>query len=194
MSPGADGPWPPDLPASAPMKWLKILYVQVIIGIVLAIFAPIVATLVQLAISRKREYLADASGALLTHYPDGLANALQKIGAYSQPMKTANGATAHLFIANPFGKVGKGLSNLFSTHPPIADRIRILRGLQTQHFAEQFQIEQHGLSLSGFDLEVEIATGLFASRIMRAALMTTSSVEGATTDRGGAGNSAPLGS
>lgn len=103
--------------------------VLMIIGVILAIFAPIVATLVQLAISRKREYLADASGALLTRYPDGLANALQKIGAYAQPMKTANNATAHLFIANPFGKVGKSFSKLLATHPPIEDRIKILRGM-----------------------------------------------------------------
>lgn len=103
--------------------------VLMIIGVILAIFAPIVATLVQLAISRKREYLADASGALLTRYPDGLANALQKIGAYAQPMKTANNATAHLFIANPFGKIGKGVSKLLATHPPIEDRISILRGM-----------------------------------------------------------------
>lgn len=103
--------------------------ILMIVGVVLAIFAPIVATLVQLAISRKREYLADASGALLTRYPEGLANALQKIGAYAQPMKTANNATAHLFIANPFGKIGKGVSKLLATHPPIEDRISILRGM-----------------------------------------------------------------
>ncbi len=100
-----------------------------IIGIVLAILAPIFATLVQLAISRKREYLADSSGALLTRYPEGLASALQKISQYSRPMQTANNATAHLFIANPFGGVGKKVSNLFSTHPPIEERIKILRGL-----------------------------------------------------------------
>lgn len=101
--------------------------VLMIVGIVLAILAPIFATLVQLAISRKREYLADASGALLTRYPDGLANALQKIGQYAQPMKSANKATAHLFIANPFGGIGKKVSGLFSTHPPIEKRISILR-------------------------------------------------------------------
>ncbi len=101
--------------------------ILMIVGIVLAILAPIFATLVQLAISRKREYLADASGALLTRYPDGLASALQKIAANAQPMRTANNATAHLFISNPFGSVGKKVSTLFSTHPPIEDRIRILR-------------------------------------------------------------------
>jgi heat shock protein HtpX len=100
----------------------------VVIGLVLAILAPIAVTLVQLAISRRREYLADASGALLTRYPEGLASALEKIGAYAQPMREANEATAHLFIANPFGKTGKLVSNLFSTHPPIEKRIAILRG------------------------------------------------------------------
>lgn len=100
-----------------------------ILGIVVAILAPIAATLIQLAISRKREYLADASGALLTRYPEGLARALEKIGGASRPMTHANTSTAHLFIANPFGKHGKAsLSNLFATHPPIADRIRALRG------------------------------------------------------------------
>ncbi len=96
-----------------------------LVGILLAVLAPIFATLVQLAISRKREYLADTDGALLTRYPDGLANALQKIANNAQPMQTANNATAHLFISNPFG--GKKLSNLFSTHPPIENRIKILR-------------------------------------------------------------------
>jgi heat shock protein HtpX len=101
--------------------------VLMIVGIVLAILAPIFATLVQLAISRKREYLADASGALLTRYPDGLANALQKISASAQPMQSASKATAHLFIANPFA--GKKLSNLFATHPPMEKRIEILRNM-----------------------------------------------------------------
>ena len=102
--------------------------ILMIIGIVLSILAPIFATLIQLAISRKREFLADASGALLTRYPEGLANALIKIGKYNQPMKYANEATAHLFIANPFGRAGKNLSNLFNTHPPIEARVRALLG------------------------------------------------------------------
>jgi len=99
----------------------------VIVGIVLAILAPIVATLIQLAISRKREFLADASGALLTRYPEGLASALQKIGQYSRPMIRANNATAHLFISNPFGKDGT-ISKLFMTHPPIEARVKALLG------------------------------------------------------------------
>jgi heat shock protein HtpX len=101
-----------------------------IIGIVLSILAPIVAMLIQLAISRKREFLADASGAMLTRYPEGLASALQKISEYSQPMVHQSTAIAHLYIADPTGgsKFGKKISNLFSTHPPIADRIKALIG------------------------------------------------------------------
>jgi heat shock protein HtpX len=98
-----------------------------IIGIVLAILAPIVAVLIQLAISRKREYLADATGALLTRYPEGLANALKKISVYGQPLKRASDATAHLYISNPFGaKFKKGIHGLFMTHPPTEKRIQAL--------------------------------------------------------------------
>lgn len=99
-----------------------------IIGIIFIILSPIAAQLIQLAISRKREYLADASGALLTRYPEGLASALEKIGAANIPMKHANTATAHLFISNPLGGLGKKTANLFSTHPPIQDRIDALLG------------------------------------------------------------------
>ena len=99
-----------------------------VIGIVLSILAPIFAILIQLAISRKREFLADASGALLTRYPQGLASALTKISANSGKMQYANKATAHLFIANPFGGVGKKVSKLFSTHPPTEARVKALIG------------------------------------------------------------------
>jgi heat shock protein HtpX len=99
-----------------------------VIGIVLAILAPIAATLIQLAISRKREFLADASGAQLTRYPEGLARALEKIGQQDGRLTRASNATAHLFIANPFGAVNsKGLSRMFSTHPPLEERIAALR-------------------------------------------------------------------
>jgi len=98
-----------------------------IIGIALLILSPIIAQLIQLAISRRREYLADASGALLTRYPEGLARALEKIATSTTPLSTANAATAHLFIANPFKK--KSFTGLFSTHPPIEDRIAKLRGM-----------------------------------------------------------------
>lgn len=102
-----------------------------IIGIVVVILAPIAATLIQLGISRKREYLADASGALLTRYPEGLASALEKISQYGRPMQTQSGAIAHLYIADPLGSGNfkKKVSNLFSTHPPVEERIKILRSM-----------------------------------------------------------------
>ncbi len=96
-----------------------------IIGIVLGLLSPIFVRLIQLAISRRREFLADASGALLTRYPEGLARALEKISAQKQPLRRVNKATAHLYIANPF----KNSQNLFSTHPPIAERIKALRAM-----------------------------------------------------------------
>ncbi|OGB73423.1 zinc metalloprotease HtpX [candidate division Kazan bacterium RIFCSPHIGHO2_01_FULL_44_14] len=99
----------------------------VIIGIILAVLAPIFARLLQLAISRKREFLADASGAMLTRYPEGLASALEKIAAYPTGMRVANRATAHLFIANPFPKLANKISYLYSTHPPVEERVRFLR-------------------------------------------------------------------
>ena len=104
--------------------------ILMVAGIVMAILAPIIATFIRLSISRKREFLADASGALLTRYPEGLAKALEKIGKYSQPMARASDATAHLFISNPFGaKSMRGLHRLFLTHPPVEERIKILRGM-----------------------------------------------------------------
>lgn len=103
-----------------------------VIALVVAILAPLASLLIQMAVSRKREYLADASGALLTRYPDGLASALEKIGADHNHMEHAHNATAHLFIASPFkGKEGGNwLVKLFSTHPPLAGRIKILRGMR----------------------------------------------------------------
>ncbi len=105
-----------------------ILMILAVVGIVLA---PLAAKLIQLAISRRREYLADASGALLTRYPEGLASALAKLGNYQAPMKSPNLATAHLFINDPFGAHPSGtgwIEKLFSTHPPIPDRIKALLG------------------------------------------------------------------
>lgn len=107
----------------------QIAAIFMIVGIVLAILSPIIAELIKLAISRRREYLADASGALLTRYPAGLASALGKIAADNLPLKTASAATAHLFFANPFST--KSFSNLFSTHPPIEERIKKLREMAT---------------------------------------------------------------
>jgi len=100
-----------------------------IIGIILSILAPIFAVLIQLAISRKREFLADASGALLTRYPDGLASALEKISKYSKPMTRQSKAIAHLYISDPKGsKIGKKITGLFATHPPAEERIKALIG------------------------------------------------------------------
>jgi len=100
--------------------------VMMIVGLLLLIIAPLIATMLRLAISRKREFLADASGALLTRYPEGLASALEKISADARPVTTASDATAHLFIANPLK--GKKMTKWFMTHPPIEERIARLRG------------------------------------------------------------------
>lgn len=100
-----------------------------VVGIVAMILAPILAQLIYYAISRKREYLADASSALYTRYPEGLASALEKISGSTIELKTANKATAPMYIINPFHKKGMSLSNATSTHPPVAERIRILRAM-----------------------------------------------------------------
>lgn len=101
-----------------------------LIGLVLFGLSPIIAQLMKLAVSRSREYLADASGALLTRYPEGLASALEKIAKQDKPLRRANHATAHLFIANPFDPhVTKRFERWFSTHPPITDRITRLRDM-----------------------------------------------------------------
>ena len=110
--------------------------ILMILTVVAIVLAPVAAKLIQLAVSRRREFLADASGALLTRYPEGLASALEKIGSYTAPMKSANLATAHLFIGDPFGTSSSGSSvsstgwigRLFSTHPPIQQRIQALLG------------------------------------------------------------------
>ncbi|MFA5652421.1 MAG: M48 family metalloprotease, partial [Candidatus Paceibacterota bacterium] len=105
--------------------------ILMLVGIIFIILSPIAAKLIQLSISRKREFLADASGALLTRYPDGLASALKKISVANIPMKNPNPATAHLYISNPFGGTGKKVLNLFSTHPPVEERIKALTGMNT---------------------------------------------------------------
>lgn len=103
--------------------------VLMLVGIVLSILAPIFVMLIQLAISRKREFLADASGALLTRYPEGLANALKKISQYSKPMNRQSSAIAHLYISDPKGAgFGKKIKGLFATHPQTEDRVKALIG------------------------------------------------------------------
>jgi heat shock protein HtpX len=98
----------------------------VVLGLVLAILSPLIAQLIRLAISRKREFLADASGAMLTRYPPGLASALRKIAADKEPLEVANKATAHLYIVNPLLDIGGAVNKLFSTHPPVEERIAAL--------------------------------------------------------------------
>lgn len=101
----------------------------IVIGIALAIIAPILVALIRAAISREREYLADADGAYIVRYPHGLASALSKLATYKGKMQSASDATAHLFIANPFGKDRFSISNLFATHPPLHKRIERLKQL-----------------------------------------------------------------
>ncbi len=102
------------------------------VALALAILAPLLAILIKMAISRKREFLADASGALLTRYPEGLARALEKISQDPNPMRVANNSTAHLFISSPFrGVQNKSwLTKLFLTHPPVEERLKVLRGMR----------------------------------------------------------------
>jgi heat shock protein HtpX len=100
-----------------------------LVGLVLALLAPLAAQLLRLAVSRNREYLADASGAMLTRYPEGLAAALEKISADPEPLEVANKATAHLYIINPLREWGGWANSLFNTHPPVEERVRRLRAM-----------------------------------------------------------------
>jgi heat shock protein HtpX len=117
-----------------------------VVAIALMILAPIMAQLIYFAISRKREYLADASSALYTRYPQGLASALEKIAASTGQLKSANQATAPMYIMNPFRKEGRAATDLTSTHPPISERIRILRSMAGASLADYEQVYQkvHG--------------------------------------------------
>ena len=99
----------------------------VLIGLVMLILAPLIAALMKMALSRRREFLADANGALLTRYPEGLASALEKLKNDKEPLEAANKATAHLYIINPLREHKSFLNNLFSTHPPIEERVKRLR-------------------------------------------------------------------
>ncbi|MGF1470126.1 MAG: M48 family metallopeptidase [Rubrobacteraceae bacterium] len=110
--------------------------IMMLVAILLAILAPIFARLLQLSISRQREYLADATAVKLTRNPKGLADALEKISGDKEVLESANRATAHLYIANPIKKFEKRSKGLFSTHPPIEERVQILRSLETGGVAE----------------------------------------------------------
>jgi heat shock protein HtpX len=98
----------------------------IVVGLVLAVLSPIVSQLIRLAVSRKREFLADADGAFLTRYPPGLASALKKLAADREPLEAANKATAHLYIVNPLKDIKGAVNKLFSTHPPIEERVAAL--------------------------------------------------------------------
>jgi len=100
-----------------------------VVGLILAILSPLIAQLLRLAVSRKREFLADASAALMTRYPEGLASALKKLSADKEPLEAANKATAHMYIVNPLKAQKRGMNKLFSTHPPIEERIAALEGM-----------------------------------------------------------------
>lgn len=117
-----------------------------VVSLVFMILAPIMAQLIYFAISRKREYLADASAALYTRYPEGLASALEKLGTSTGQLKSANKATAPMYIVNPFRKKGMRASDLTSTHPPISERIRILRAMAGASFNDYDQVyrQVHG--------------------------------------------------
>lgn len=111
----------------------QLQFIIMIVAIILSILAPIFAYLMQFAISRKREFAADADGALLTRYPDGLARALEKISADTEPLEVANRATAHMYIASPFKDKNKKrgfFAKAFMTHPPVEERIAALRGME----------------------------------------------------------------
>jgi heat shock protein HtpX len=112
------------------------MIIVLVIGLVLMILAPIMAQLIYFAVSRKREYLADASSALYTRYPDGLASALEKLGSNDTKVKTANKAMAPMYISNPFYKGTSAGNDLFATHPPLLERIRILHAMSGASYAD----------------------------------------------------------
>ncbi len=112
--------------------------ILMIVGIILIVLSPLIAQLISLAVSRRREFLADSSGALLTRYPEGLAKALQKISQDTDPLDHANNATMHLYIANPKPRKGAGIAKFFSTHPPIEERIQALMGMDIEKFEKEY--------------------------------------------------------
>jgi heat shock protein HtpX len=135
----------------------------VIIGLVLMILAPIIAQVIYFTISRKREYLADASSALYTRYPEGLASALEKLQSNNTQVKAANKATAPMYISNPFYKKGLAVNDLFATHPPLADRIHILRamsGASLKDYERSFEKVTGKRAMPDSVLDAEPAAGL----------------------------------
>jgi heat shock protein HtpX len=139
-----------------------------VVALVLMILAPIMAQLIYFAISRKREYLADASGALYTRYPEGLASALEKLGVSTRQLKAANKATAPMYIVNPFRQKGMKASDLTSTHPPLSKRIRILRAMAGASFNDYDQAyrQVHGGS-KGVISATSLAAGVVPVKAMK---------------------------
>jgi len=133
--------------------------ILMIVGIVLMILAPIAARLLYFALSRKREYLADASSALYTRYPEGLASALEKISGSHTQLKAANNATAPMYIVNPFRKKGHAAADLTSTHPPTSERVRVLRSMS-------------GAALGDYDAAFRSVRGKGGGAIPHSALAT----------------------
>jgi len=137
------------------------------VAVILVILAPIFAQLIYFAVSRKREYLADACSALYTRYPEGLASALEKIGGSTQQLKSANKATAPMYIINPFRKQGMAASDLSSTHPPISERVRILRSMSGASYNDYNKAYQQVRKSKGglIPLPETAATGIVALRV-----------------------------
>ncbi len=120
-----------------------------LVGLLLAILAPILAQLIYFAVSRKREYLADASSALYTRYPEGLASALEKLGASTNQVRSANQATAPMYTINPFRQKGRAAADLTSTHPPISERVRILRSMGSKSSFDEYERAYRGVHGKG---------------------------------------------
>jgi heat shock protein HtpX len=147
------------------------------VGIVLMILAPIAAQLIYYAVSRKREYLADASSALYTRYPEGLASALEKIAASTVQLKSANQATAPMYTVNPFRKERSPASNLTSTHPPISERIRILRAMFGASLSDYNQAYQQAKGTGIVPKSALALDGLAGATALRAPSAETKPVE-----------------
>jgi heat shock protein HtpX len=123
--------------------------IVMLLGLLLVILAPIFAQLIYFAVSRKREYLADASSALYTRYPEGLASALEKLGASTNQVRAANQATAPMYTINPFRQKGRAAANLTSTHPPISERVRILRTMGNNSSLDEYERAYRGVHGKG---------------------------------------------
>jgi len=147
------------------------------VAIFLMILAPIFAQLLYFALSRRREYLADASSALYTRYPEGLASALEKIAASTEQLKTANNATAPMYIINPFRKQGVTAQDLTSTHPPISERIRILRAMAGASYEDYSKAYQQVRNTSQVLIPAAEAAAVGSITLRRAQPETTEKMD-----------------